>query len=192
MSYQIAPFVEEVYAYDLSEEMIKIVEETANKKGLRNIKTKKGVAETISFLDEDFDCIVSRYSAHHWQNLTEALQEIRRVLKPKGSFILIDILGSENSLLDSFLQTIEQIRDPSHVKNYSISMWSQYAERLGFKIQKIEIQDLSLDFKTWIKRMQTEDLSTQVIQRLQQQACDNIKNNGNFITQVGYFEFIKI
>jgi SAM-dependent methyltransferase len=73
------------------------------------------MAEVLPFADSHFDCVISRYSAHHWHDVPAALREVRRVLKPDGLALLIDTAGGETPLLDTHLQAIEILRDPSHI-----------------------------------------------------------------------------
>ena len=74
VSYQIAPFVEQVVAYDLTPEMVQVVETEAQCKGLTHVVGHVGAAEHLAFGTDRFDCIISRYSAHHWQNIGQAMQ----------------------------------------------------------------------------------------------------------------------
>lgn len=47
--------------------------------------------------------MISRYSAHHWQSITQAIDEIYRVLRADGKVILFDIIGNSNPILDTFI-----------------------------------------------------------------------------------------
>lgn len=195
VSYQIAPFVKEVVAYDLSAEMLETVKDAANQKQLHNIRVQQGPAERLPFSDQTFDFVVSRFSAHHWQNISQAMQEIRRVLTKGGVFILIDIVGSNNPAFDTFLQSIEVIRDPSHVRDYSLAEWINLAEKAEFEVDIIEKQKLQLDFQQWVERMKTPSEAIHTIRYLQESVSDhvrsyfNIQSDGSFETEVGYFVF---
>ena len=46
-----------------------------------------------------------------------------RVLKPGGSLVVVDVVASESPLADTALQTLEMLRDPSHVRDYRVSEW---------------------------------------------------------------------
>lgn len=198
VSYTVASYVKNVIAYDLSSDMLEVVECSAKEKQLNNIKTQQGVAEHLPFEASSFDVVISRYSAHHWQDIHQALQEIRRVLKPQGIFILIDTMSSNTPILNTFLQTVEFIRDPSHVKNYSLAEWSDIAEQAHLEIQNFQMQDLHLNFATWIERMSPPQSSVETLQYLQKNACDQVKNyfkikeKGDFNLHVGYFIFKNI
>lgn len=38
------------------------------------------------------DVVISRYFAHHWQDVGQALREVKRVLIPGGEAIFIDVV----------------------------------------------------------------------------------------------------
>lgn len=93
VSFHVAPLVKEVVAYDLSQQMLDVVAAAAADRGLGNIRTVHGAAERLPFADGEFDFVFSRYSAHHWSDLGLALREVRRVLKPGGVAVFVDVLS---------------------------------------------------------------------------------------------------
>ena len=196
VSYNIASYVQNVIAYDLSNDMLEIVRHTVQEKQLKNIKTQQGMAEQLPFQSASFDVVISRYSAHHWQDIHQAVQEIKRVLKPNGVFILIDTMSSNTPIFNTFLQTIEFIRDPSHVKNYSLPEWSDIAEQAQLEIRNFQMQNLYLNFATWIERMAPPQSSIETLQFLQKNACDQVKiyfkltDQGDFSLRVGYLKIV--
>ena len=78
----------QITAYDLSDKMLAVVAAEAGERGLANIKTQQGMVEKLPFADNQFDLVVTRYSAHHWLDVPKALSEIKRVLKPDGMLII--------------------------------------------------------------------------------------------------------
>ena len=122
-SFVAAGVVKSVIAYDLSAQMLAVVAQAAKDKHLDNIRVQQGVAESLPFADNSADVIISRYSAHHWHDVGQALREVARVLKPGGKFIMMDVVSPGHPLLDIYLQTIEVLRDTSHVRNYSPGEW---------------------------------------------------------------------
>jgi ubiquinone/menaquinone biosynthesis C-methylase UbiE len=154
-SFAAAPFASEVIAYDLTESMLKVVAATAAERGLSNIRTRRGSVESLPYDAATFDWVISRYSAHHWRNLQQALREIRRVLKPGGQVCFIDVAGGPEPLLDTHLQTVELLRDPSHVRNYTSEEWLRFfAEH--FSQPKIDLRwRLPIEFSSWITRIGT-------------------------------------
>lgn len=154
-SFTAAAQVAEVTAYDLSGEMLAVVAQAANGRGLANIRTVQGVAEALPFADGEFDWVISRYSAHHWRDVGQALREVRRVLKPGGKVMVMDVVSPGYPLLDTHLQTIEMLRDTSHVRNYSGGEWLSLFSDAGLMTERVTRGRLSLEFSSWITRMRT-------------------------------------
>lgn len=190
ISFYTAPFAQQVTAYDLSDDMLKIVADAAKQKNLDNITTVKGIAESLPFTDNHFDVVISRFSAHHWQDVPLALREMRRVCKPNGKVMMIDIMAPESPLCDTFLQTIEMLRDNSHVRDYSNSEWQQMFDQAGFNISQTQTHKLKLEFNSWITRMRTPEPYVAAIHELQQQIGQEVKSyyniqaDGTFTTDV--------
>ena len=198
VTYQVAPYVDAVTAYDITPEMVNLVVEQAQQKGFHHVKGQVGGAESLAFPIETFDCIISRYSAHHWQSITQAMHEIHRVLKHNGKVIMFDIVGNANPILDTFIQTIEMIRDPSHVRDYSLAEWMGFAEQSGFRIETIEKQSLTLNFQTWVARMQTPPDAVNTIRYLQTKVSDQVRDyfqiqeDGTFTSEAVYLVLSKV
>jgi SAM-dependent methyltransferase len=168
-SFALAPHVAQIVAYDLSVDMLAAVAATAADRGLRNILTRQGTAEKLPFPDGGTDFVTSRYSAHHWRDFAAGLKEARRVLKNTGRAAFIDVVAPESALFSTHLQTIELLRDPSHVRNYAVSEWRQALRDAGFTPGLETMRRLRLDFGSWVARMRTPELHIRAIKALQ--AC---------------------
>lgn len=190
VSFHVAPFAQEVVAYDLSESMLKVVSDSAREKGLSNITTEQGIAEALPFADASFDYVISRYSAHHWQDVGLALREARRVLKPGGTLVVVDVMAPGNPLLDTYLQTVEVLRDTSHVRDYSAAEWYQFFGEANFMVTESHRQPLRLEFESWIARMRTPDHYRDAILALQRDMGQEVRDYfqidvaGSFTTDV--------
>jgi len=169
-----APFAREVVAYDLSAAMLAAVAGEADRRGLSHIKTAEGVAEALPFADATFDAVASRYSAHHWRDLGAGLAEARRVLKPGGLAVFMDVVAPAWPVADSFLQAIELLRDPSHGRDFSRAEWEASVAQAGFALERAEPQRLRLDFNSWVQRIRTPELHVAAIRSLQTGASADI------------------
>ena len=181
-------------AYDLSEGMLAVVAQEAQKRGLSNITCAQGPAEALPFADNSFDIVISRYSAHHWHDMQSALIEIRRVLKPGGRFIMMDIASPGKPILDVWLQTIEMLRDPSHIHNYSQGQWLAMVNQRGMVVDKLVGDKLHLEFSSWVARMKTPDNIIEAIRYLQSKVSDEVKSHfaiaedGSFVSDTIMFQ----
>lgn len=190
VSFQVAELAAEVVAYDLSPRMLAVVEKAAGERGFDNVRTVQGVVESLPFADDSFDLVASRFSAHHWRDLGLALREARRVLKPGGLAVFIDVVAAENPLYDSFLQTIEMLRDTSHVRDYTPGEWLRLVGEAGLTPTASSRQRLHLDFASWIERMRTPDVIRDAIRLLQDDVGQEVRNvfeigeDGSFTTDM--------
>lgn len=170
VSYRAAPHVAEVVACDVTPAMLEVVAATAAERGLANIVPQQAAAERLPFADADFDFVLSRYSAHHWQAMEAGLREARRVLKPDGRALFIDSIAPADAVLDSHLQAVELLRDVSHVRNYRVAEWVGALSRAGFAVTGITPRVLRMEFATWIARTRTPAAHAVAIRSLQQGA----------------------
>jgi ubiquinone/menaquinone biosynthesis C-methylase UbiE len=176
VAFRLAPLVGKVVAHDLTPAMLDTVAAEARKRGLANIVTKQGAAEALPCPDGSFDIVATRYSAHHWHKFKEGLAQMARVLKPGGLALFMDVVTPGLPLLDTWLQTIELLRDPSHVRNASLDEWSDTLASLGFVIDEVARYRLRLEFAPWIARMRTPEAHVAAIRSLQGRAPAEVRD----------------
>ena len=174
VSFRVAPHVGQVTAYDLSESMLAAVAKAAGERGLKNIVTRQGSVERLPFDDGSFDFVLSRYSAHHWHGFPAALREARRVLKPAGRAVFMDAISPGPTLLDTYLQTVEMLRDPSHFRDYSLAEWVGAVTAAGFAPSAIIQRRVRLEFTSWIQRMRTPEVRVKAIRSLQAEMSGDV------------------
>ena len=161
-----APHVAEVVALDFTASMLNQVEVLAKDRDLTNVNTRLGDVESLPFADAGFDLVVSRYSAHHWARPEKALCEFRRVLRAGGKFVLSDVLGFGDYVCDTYLNAIEVLRDPSHVRDYTLEEWDRFFAAAGFGLEVIFPYGIFLDFEEWTERMATPEANRVAIRAL--------------------------
>jgi SAM-dependent methyltransferase len=166
VAFNVAASAREVVAYDLSADMLAAVAAEARARGIGNLRTEQGPAERLPFRDGAFDVVLTRFSAHHWSDVDAGLREARRVLAPGGRAAFADAVAPEAPLLDTFIQSIELLRDPSHVRDYRVSEWQAKLAAAGFRPGAVTRRRLRLDFASWIQRMRTPPLHAEAIRAL--------------------------
>jgi ubiquinone/menaquinone biosynthesis C-methylase UbiE len=175
-SFAVSPHASSVTAYDLTAQMLAVVRREASGRSLKNIATVQGMAEVLPFPDVRFDFVISRFSAHHWHDVPAALREVRRVLKPGGQALLIDTAGGETPLLDTHLQAVEILRDPSHTRDYSAKEWLALFREAGFIASLRKEWPLKIEFSSWIERMRTPPERVAAIHALWSAAPDEVRS----------------
>ena len=119
--------------------------------------------------------VISRYSAHHWHDVGQALREVKRVLKPGGIFIIMDVMSPGHPVRDIWLQTVEALRDTSHVQNYSSGEWLSLITEAGLITRTLTTDRLPLEYPSWIARMRTPEALSQAIRLYQESASAEVK-----------------
>ena len=170
VAFRLAPLVGKVVAVDLSASMLRVVNSEAQRRGLHNLVTECASAETLPHPAATFDLALTRYSAHHWNDVPAGLAQMRRVLKPGGQAYFMDVVAPGAALLDTWLQTLEVLRDPSHVRDASVGEWQSMLAAAGFVVGQVQTFRLRLEFASWVERMQTPPTHAAAIRSLQQRA----------------------
>ena len=193
LGFALSSAADEIIACDPAEGMLATVRQAARDRGLANIGTGQARAEALPFADGYFDVVATRYSAHHWGNVPEALREARRVLANDGYVLVSDVLGPSVPLVDTHLQAMEVLRDPSHVRNYSIQEWQALLAHGRFELEHFKVWPTRIDAATWVERMRTPPESVAAIRRLQAGAPAEVvralgfEADGSFTVQTGLF-----
>jgi len=183
-----------VVAYDLAAQMLEVVNAEAAARGYGQIETCAGAAERLAFEDASFDLVVTRYSAHHWLDVQRAVHEAARILKPGGILIVIDVLAPENPLLDTALQTVEILRDLSHVRNYRESEWRAMFGSADFSEPAVHRWKLPIEFNGWVARIGTSAPRIAalkvVFDELPREAREyfSVNHDHSFAIDAGWFE----
>jgi ubiquinone/menaquinone biosynthesis C-methylase UbiE len=177
VAYLLARHAGRVTAADLSPEMLRVVAREAREKALGNLETAVAAAENLPFADGEFDFLASRFSAHHWRDFAAGLGQARRVLRVGAPAVFIDIISPGPALLDTHLQAVELLRDPSHVRDYALDEWFSALTRAGFAIQSCKTWRLRMDFAVWTKRMRTPTPLAEAIRILQAKADNQTRSH---------------
>jgi ubiquinone/menaquinone biosynthesis C-methylase UbiE len=102
----LAPQANSMSAYDTSQAMLDIATARLEKSGLSNWKTGVADHRSLPLLDQSADLVVSGWSvvytvvweAEKWQiELEKALVEMKRVLRPGGTLIIFETMGTGES-----------------------------------------------------------------------------------------------
>ncbi len=196
VTYALAPHVGRVVASDLSPRMLDAVREQVEKRGLGNVDFCRAAAEALPFEDGAFDLVVSRYSVHHWRDWEAGLREARRVTRPGGRIVFADVMAPEAAPLDTHLQAVELLRDPSHVRDRAMSEWIAALARANIVPTAFRADRLGMEFTSWTERMATPEVSRQAIRWLQAGAAEatkqafEIDGDGNFVVDTVVIEAV--
>jgi ubiquinone/menaquinone biosynthesis C-methylase UbiE len=162
----VAPHVAQVTAVDVAERMLATARGLAEERGLANLETVRADVGALPFPDQTFDAAFSRYSAHHWPDPDAAVREAARVLRAGAPIVLIDTISPYNPALDSYVNALELLRDPSHGRNAPESEWRARLEVAGFITEPAREWTIDLDTEEWLARAGTEPWRAEACRQL--------------------------
>jgi ubiquinone/menaquinone biosynthesis C-methylase UbiE len=151
-AFAVAPYVREVIATDVTPEMLLQTQAGAISRGLDNVETASADAHALPYPDNTFAIVTSRIAPHHFSALPLAVREIARVTQPGGLVIVVDSVVPEDPDLDAFLNHVEKLRDPSHVRSRTETEWRQLFEDNNLAIIAAERYPHTHDYADWVAR----------------------------------------
>jgi ubiquinone/menaquinone biosynthesis C-methylase UbiE len=85
-----------VYGIDIADAMLETARNTAMKLGYKNVSFIKGQLEKIPVSDNRIDLVISNCTINHAHNKQAVWDEIFRILKPGGRFVVSDIYALQD------------------------------------------------------------------------------------------------
>jgi SAM-dependent methyltransferase len=167
VAYAMAPYAARVTACDLSDQMLAVVAREAERRALNNIATLPASASDLPLGDEACDMLVSRFSLHHWRDPAAGLAHARRVLRRGAPAVFVDVIAPAEPAADTHLQTVELLRDASHVRDFTFGEWQAMLTRAGFAITATVPARLRMEFAAWTTRMRTPPAQAAAIRAVQ-------------------------
>ena len=93
----------EVIGVDISEKMLNVGREKITKMKLtKSVRLESGDAENLNFKDNYFDLVTIGFGVRNFQDLDKGLSESLRVLKAKGTLIILETSVPENRIMKLF------------------------------------------------------------------------------------------
>ena len=136
---QIASYVKETYAIDISSKMLEVAEKMANERKIENITILKTTIFDESFEEESFDVITAFNILHLLEDIHEVIDQINHLLKPGGLFISeTPCLGEKGKFLGKFLWFLSKLRIVPYINNLKFSDLELLINEGNFEIIKAE------------------------------------------------------
>ena len=113
-----------VLGLDISEEMLRMA-----KRNFPTIELCQGDVGQLPVKDNTIDFVVSSLSLHHWADARKSIQEINRILRPGGQFLILDARRDCRRFFYYALKLDQTLFAPSAIRrtNGEVgSLWASY------------------------------------------------------------------
>ena len=129
-------------ALDISEDMIAIAERNAREYGLSDrVEYVRGDASGMPFEDDYFDAVFTNGSLHEWAHPEAILDEIARVLKPGGRYLVGDMRRDMFFLIKWFLWLMSR---PKEIRPYLLTSIGA-----GYTVAEVEAMLPRTQLRDW-------------------------------------------
>jgi ubiquinone/menaquinone biosynthesis C-methylase UbiE len=150
----VALYVAQITVTDLTPRMLEKARDYILAQGVTNAIFQVADAEQLPFTPESFDRVTCRIAPHHFPNIPQFVQEVARVLKPGGIFLLIDCMAPSDPVLDEFDNIVEKRRDSSHGRSCTAEEWQAFFKDAGLSIEHMEFFRKTHEYDDWTARSQ--------------------------------------
>ena len=165
---RVAPHFRAAVGVDATREMLEAGAGVLAGAGVTSALLVQADATALPIASRSVDVVTSRLAAHHFSDAAAAFREIARIVRPGGLFVLVDNYAPDDGELDRFINEIETLRDPSHVRNHTVGGWREQLERAGMRTTvDSDAAVTKLTTENWLERSQTPpDRAEEVRRRL--------------------------
>ncbi|HVF05510.1 MAG TPA: class I SAM-dependent methyltransferase [Frankiaceae bacterium] len=111
-----------------------------------------GAAERLPVATATIDLAGCRIAPHHFADIAAFVDEVARVLKPGGTFLLVDTTVPLDEELAAWLDDVERRRDPSHERSWPPSRWRAVVTGARLDVQETQLYRKRHELEPWLVR----------------------------------------
>jgi SAM-dependent methyltransferase len=134
-----------VVGSDVTPAMLERAERDRQRAGLDNLRYERCDARRLTYADQTFDRVLTRFSFHHFEDPAEVLSELVRVCRPGGLVTVIDVAPHPDKL--AAYDEVESLRDPSHTHACSLPRLERLFAEAGLAPHKLERFELPMSLE---------------------------------------------
>jgi len=141
-----------VTGIDLTPAMLERAREVAREQGIENVEWRNGDVLPLPFPDASFSIVVSRFAFHHFETPLAVLKEMRRVCRPGGRVVLVDLHASPDPAKARAFHEMEVLRDPSHARALPLDELRGLFRDAGLLAPAETFYDMRLELEGYLER----------------------------------------
>jgi ubiquinone/menaquinone biosynthesis C-methylase UbiE len=194
---EFAKHAREVVGVDLTAEMLKQARALARREDFKNVTFRGADVNRLPLPNGSFDLVVTRASFHHFVEPERVLKEMVRVLRPDGRILISDNTSKNDPEKSRLQNTIEKLRDPSHIEMLPLKKWRRLFKNAGLRVVKERRFVQPRSAEDWMALTQTPPGVRRKIRRLFKESIRGDKSgqnvrliNGRIVFDLNYRIFV--
>lgn len=117
---------------DVSDQMLAIARQKCS--AYPNVRFLSGSASVLPFSNDSFDLVISASALHYFDKPDASLAEMRRVVKPSGSVVILD--WCKDYLTCRFFDAFFRMTEPAYRRCYTQTEFHRMLASAGFEIRE--------------------------------------------------------
>ena len=147
-----AEVVKHATGIDLVPAMIDHAKGLQREKKLANITWRVGDITPLPYADASFSVVASRYAFHHFLDPPAVMREMKRVCKPGGKVVMIDVMASPDPQKAAAYDRAEKLRDPSHTRALPLAEMESLFPQVGLPAPRKTFYKVEADLEDNLRR----------------------------------------
>jgi SAM-dependent methyltransferase len=155
--------------------MLRVAKDHLAKAGMENVHFIQSSADHLPLAENSVSLLTCRIAPHHFPSVPGFLEEVGRVLEPQGHGVIIDSVVPAEEPVDRFINEVEFLRDPSHIRSYTLEQWLAFIEKSSLEIVSVELFERTHMFVEWAGRTGLDELEIKVVEHRFREASPDIR-----------------
>lgn len=169
------PFSGSGIAMDLTMKMLLTARDHLARTGLKEPFFIQSAADSLPLAHDAVSLLTCRIASHHFPSVPGFLEEVVRVLEPRGRAVIIDSIAPEDANCARFINKAEKLRDPSHVRSHTLRSWLAYFQTADLEIISVELFERTHPFQEWVVRTGLDDEGLMAVENMFREAPSDIR-----------------
>jgi ubiquinone/menaquinone biosynthesis C-methylase UbiE len=140
-----APVASRLVACDLTPGMLRVARE-----GNPRMLLVAGNGARLPFDDGSIELVTSAHAMHHIPEPVPVLREMRRVTRPEGRVLVVDLAAPEDPDEAARADEVMTIRDPSHATSLTVGALREALTEAGLKVTDERVVDRRGKVSNWM------------------------------------------
>jgi ubiquinone/menaquinone biosynthesis C-methylase UbiE len=174
---------------DATDRFVARARDDATRRGLTNVTFVLGDVERMAFAEGLFDIVSCRFAFHHFPRPAAVLAEMKRVARPGGTLVIVDMNASEDAARADYHNRLERMCDPSHARAIPNSEFLRMFDSAGLELKASHERRSSYTVEEWIAHGAPPPAVAAEIRRLMEASIEGNKTGLNVRREAGELSF---